>query len=63
MNKLSRLDFDQFQIMGAETTHNMCNNDQFLVSGGNPVPAICGVNMGNHSKPFSSSKRFKRSKL
>jgi hypothetical protein len=28
----------------------MCNNDQFIVAGGNPVPAICGTNTGNHSE-------------
>lgn len=45
-----RLDFDQFNIAGPETIHNVCNNDQFIVSGGSPVPAICGMNNGNHSK-------------
>ncbi|XP_063911375.1 uncharacterized protein LOC135128394 [Zophobas morio] len=43
-----RLDFDQFILMGPETTNNICNNDQFIVSGGNPVPPICGTNTGNH---------------
>ncbi|KAG8278905.1 hypothetical protein J6590_011305 [Homalodisca vitripennis] len=28
--------------------NHICNNDQFLVSGGSPVPAICGINSGNH---------------
>lgn len=46
-----RLDFDQFKILGPETLNNVCNNDQFIISGaGNPVPSICGMNMGNHSK-------------
>ncbi|KAF5273277.1 hypothetical protein FQR65_LT04699 [Abscondita terminalis] len=43
-----RLDFDQFVLMGPEIVNNMCNNDQFIVSGGNPVPGICGFNTGNH---------------
>nr|XP_022917323.1 uncharacterized protein LOC111426814 [Onthophagus taurus] len=43
-----RLDFDQFLVVGPENQHNTCNNDQFIVSGGNPVPSICGNNMGNH---------------
>ncbi|KAK4877277.1 hypothetical protein RN001_009783 [Aquatica leii] len=43
-----RLDFDQFILVGPEMIHHMCNNDQFIVSGGNPVPAICGLNTGNH---------------
>lgn len=38
-------------LMGPETLNNMCNNDQFIVSGGSPVPTLCGVNTGNHSKP------------
>ncbi|XP_014477173.1 PREDICTED: uncharacterized protein LOC106745775 isoform X2 [Dinoponera quadriceps] len=43
-----RLDFPQFNIMGPETTNNVCTYDQFIVSGGNPVPTICGNNNGNH---------------
>ncbi|XP_068082170.1 uncharacterized protein [Anabrus simplex] len=43
-----RLDFDQFNIAGPEPVNNVCTNDQFIVSGGNPVPAICGINTGNH---------------
>ncbi|XP_032672195.1 uncharacterized protein LOC116844580 [Odontomachus brunneus] len=43
-----RLDFTQFNIMGPETTNNVCTFDQFIVSGGNPVPTICGNNNGNH---------------
>jgi hypothetical protein len=47
---LYRLDFDQFMIGGPEIVNHVCNNDQFIVSGGSPVPAICGTNTGNHSK-------------
>ncbi|GLV46660.1 uncharacterized protein CBL_11497 [Carabus blaptoides fortunei] len=43
-----RLDFDQFALMGPEAVNNICNNDQFIVSGGTPVPIICGLNSGNH---------------
>ncbi|XP_018377834.1 PREDICTED: uncharacterized protein LOC108770662 [Trachymyrmex cornetzi] len=43
-----RLDFVQFNIRGPETTNNICVYDQFIVSGGNPVPTICGNNDGNH---------------
>ncbi|XP_077301690.1 uncharacterized protein LOC143922340 [Arctopsyche grandis] len=43
-----RLDFDQFQITGPESINHICDNDQFIVSGGNPVPAICGINQGSH---------------
>lgn len=53
----SRLDFDQFNVMGPETVNHMCSNDQFIVSGAtNPVPAICGVNSGNHSKFYTEAK-------
>ncbi|XP_011160870.1 uncharacterized protein LOC105196560 [Solenopsis invicta] len=43
-----RLDFVQFNIRGPETVNNVCVYDQFIVSGGNPVPTICGNNDGNH---------------
>lgn len=43
-----RLDFTQFNIRGPETVNNVCTYDQFIVSGGNPVPTICGNNNGNH---------------
>lgn len=45
-----RLDFDQFNIAGPEPINNVCDNDQFIVSGGNSIPAICGLNNGNHSE-------------
>lgn len=43
-----RLDFEQFAIMGPETDNHVCNNDQFMVSGGGAVPPICGLNTGHH---------------
>ncbi|XP_043599019.1 uncharacterized protein LOC122574893 isoform X3 [Bombus pyrosoma] len=43
-----RLDFLQFNVRGPETTNHQCIYDQFIVSGGNPVPTICGNNAGNH---------------
>lgn len=45
-----RLDFDHFVLAGPETQNHVCNSDQFLVSGGSPVPTICGTNTGEHSK-------------
>ncbi|CAG9138310.1 unnamed protein product, partial [Plutella xylostella] len=41
-----RLDFDRFTIAGPEQINHICNQDQFIVSGGNPIPTICGVNQG-----------------
>ena len=29
-------------------TNSLFQTDQFIVSGGSPVPAICGVNSGTH---------------
>ncbi|KAI8431158.1 hypothetical protein MSG28_001203 [Choristoneura fumiferana] len=43
-----RLDFTRFTIAGPEQINHVCNQDQFIVSGGNPIPAICGVNQGSH---------------
>ncbi|KAL1381512.1 hypothetical protein pipiens_013409 [Culex pipiens pipiens] len=43
-----RLDFDQFSINGPEIVNHICNNDQFLVSGGSPAPTICGTSNGDH---------------
>lgn len=44
-----RLDLDQFSINGPEIVNHICNNDQFLVSGGSPAPTICGNSNGDHS--------------
>ena len=33
-----------------ESTDHQCQDDQFIVSGGSPIPAICGTNSGAHSK-------------
>lgn len=54
-SQIFRIDFDQFTLMGPEPVNHMCNSDQFIVSGGNPVPGICGVNNGNHSEYKGSS--------
>ncbi|CAH1726097.1 unnamed protein product [Aphis gossypii] len=43
-----RLDFERFSIMGPEPVNHQCDNDQFIVSGSNPVPVICGLNTGSH---------------
>ena len=47
---LIRLDFDNFVLAQPETTDHQCQDDQFIVSGGSPIPAICGTNSGAHSK-------------
>ena len=44
------MDFDNFVLSQPESTDHVCQNDQFVVSGGPPIPAICGVNTGLHSK-------------
>lgn len=33
-----------------ESTDHKCDFDQFIVTGGSPIPAICGTNNGLHSK-------------
>jgi len=43
-----RLDFDNFVLAQPETTDHQCQDDQFIVSGGSPIPAICGTNSGAH---------------
>ncbi|XP_024941438.1 uncharacterized protein LOC107268341 [Cephus cinctus] len=43
-----RLDFLQFKLRGPETINHVCTSDQFIASGSNPVPTICGNNNGNH---------------
>ncbi|KAG5869494.1 hypothetical protein JTB14_013567 [Gonioctena quinquepunctata] len=45
-----RLNFEQLNLMGPEPVNNICNYDQFLVSGGNPTPVICGESSGNHTE-------------
>lgn len=48
-NRLFRLDFERFSVTGPEPVNHQCDNDQFIVSGSNPVPVICGMNTGSHS--------------
>ncbi|XP_064120934.1 uncharacterized protein LOC135225587 isoform X1 [Macrobrachium nipponense] len=43
-----RLDFDNFILSPPESKDHQCLNDRFYVSGGTPVPVICGTNTGNH---------------
>ena len=54
-----RLDFDNFVLSQPESTDHVCQNDQFVVSGGPPIPAICGVNTGLHSKCIRFSGKVK----
>ena len=46
----SRLDMENMVLSQPETTDNQCQNDQFIVSGGPPVPSVCGTLTGSHSK-------------
>jgi len=43
-----RLDIESMTLSGPESTDHQCQGDQFIVSGGSPVPAICGTNTGTH---------------
>lgn len=43
-----RLDFTNMVLAQPESTDHKCNDDQFIVSGGAPVPAICGTSSGAH---------------
>ena len=45
-----RLDFANLVLAQPETTDHKCSDDQFIVSGGAPVPSICGTNTGSHSE-------------
>merc|ERR1719312_1036102 len=35
-------------LAGPQAVDNNCMDDQFIVTGGSPVPAVCGVNTGSH---------------
>ena len=45
-----RLDFENFVLNQPDTVDHVCLGDKFLVSGGPPIPAICGTNSGQHRK-------------
>ena len=47
-----RLDFANFVLAQPEVTDNKCKDDMFIVTGGPPVPSICGVNTGSHSQKY-----------
>ena len=38
-----RLDFYDFVLSQPESTDHQCQDDQFIVSGGSQIPAICGT--------------------
>ena len=44
-----RVDFETFEISPPDT-RGQCVTDFFLVTGGSPVPTICGLNTGQHGK-------------
>ena len=45
------MDFETFEISPPDN-RGQCVTDFFLVTGGSPVPTICGLNTGQHSKYF-----------
>lgn len=45
-----RLDVENMVLAQPEPTDHKCDFDQFIVTGGSPIPAICGTNNGLHSK-------------
>ena len=51
-----RLDMDNFVLAQPEQTDHQCQSDQLIVSGGSPIPAICGVNSGSHCKQSGQLK-------
>ena len=55
INIVSRLDMENTVLAQPETTDNQCQSDQFIVSGGTPVPALCGTLTGSHSKILNAS--------
>ena len=57
----ARLDIDDMILAQPEPTDHKCDFDQFIVTGGSPLPAICGTNTGAHSK--SGRHRRKQNKL
>ena len=44
-----RVDFETFDLAPPDFK-GQCNTDFFLVTGGSPVPTLCGVNTGQHSE-------------
>ena len=49
-----RVDFETFEISPPDN-RGQCVTDFFLVTGGSPVPSICGLNTGQHGKYFRGS--------
>ena len=45
-----RLDFENFVLGQPESVDHVCVDDKFIVSGGPPIPAICGTNTDQHCK-------------
>lgn len=56
------MDFDNLVLAQPEPTDHQCLEDQFIVSGGSPVPAICGTNSGIHSekRKIGFLRKFKK---
>ena len=49
-----RLDLNNLILAQPEATDHKCNFDQLIVTGGSPIPAVCGTNTGQHSKLYFS---------
>ncbi len=45
-----RLDFENLNLQQPDGTDHVCTTDQFIVSGGAPIPSICGTNSGTHGE-------------
>jgi len=43
-----RLDFDEMDLSQPDPVTHQCTSDRFVVTGGAPVPIICGRNSGQH---------------
>ena len=54
-----RIDFETFDISPPDF-RGQCSTDFFLVTGGSPVPTLCGTNTGQHgdNQLFNSSLIF-----
>ena len=47
-----RVDFHKFEINHPDAK-GQCNTDFFLITGGSPVPTLCGLNDGQHGMIYS----------
>ena len=50
------MDFDNFVLSQPDAVDHVCQSDKFIVSGGPPIPIICGTNTGQHCKSPDCNK-------